>query len=162
MKGSPRDLWSWRAPSRQIHGQGTLQSKFTQERENVQRETKPQVKKWRLIYTQLPPPWEVPKKRKSRGTLRGGRDCYDPVEGDIYTLGGDKINTYNRYSPLRNYNDGMKEALHTLKRPPDSSPTQKRKKPRTVYFDDYEEFFKKNSVDFMNYLFDDSFLYDVY
>ena len=107
------------------------------------------------IYT-APPPWEVPRKRKSRGTLRGGRDCYDPIEGNIYTLGGENINTYNRYSPLRDVNDDMKEALHTLKRLPDSSPTQKRKKTRTVYFDNFEEFYKKNSVNFMYDLFDNS------
>ena len=101
------------------------------------------------IHSFPPPPWEVPRKRKPRGTFRGGRDCYDPLEGNIYTLGGESISTYNRYSPLSNTNDNMKEVLQTLKRPPDSSSTQKRKRMRTVYFDKYQEFHRKNSVNFM-------------
>ena len=106
------------------------------------------------IYT-APPPWEVPKKRKTRGTLKGGRDCYDPQEGDIYTLEGEEITTRNRYSPLGNFNDEMEEVLHTFKKPPDSCPVQIKKNPRIVCFDSNGEFFKKNSVNFMSDLFDD-------
>ena len=104
----------------------------------------------------FPPPWEVPRKRKPRGTPRGGRDCYDPVEGNIYFLGGENISTQNRYSLLRDANDDMKEVLHSSKRMPDSSPTRKRKKMRTVYFENYEEFYKKNSDIILFDLFNNS------
>ena len=70
----------------------------------------------------FPPPWKVPRKRKSRGTPRGGRDCYDPTEGNIYFIGGENIDTHNRYSLLRDDNEEVKEILHSSKRTPDSSP----------------------------------------
>ena len=76
----------------------------------------------------FPPPWEVPKKRKTRGILKGGRDCYDPHEGNMYTLKGGEVTTHNRYSPLVNHNDEMKEALQDTMKPPDSSPVHEEKK----------------------------------
>ena len=50
----------------------------------------------------------------------------------------------------------MKEVLHTFKKTPDLCPEQIKKNPRNVCFDSNREFFKKNNVNFMNDLFDDS------
>ena len=101
------------------------------------------------------PPWEVPKKRKTRGILKGGRDCYDPHEGNMYTLEGGEVTTHNRYSPLINNNDEMKEVLQNNDEPPDSSPVQEEKNQRIVYFENLEEFMRKNYVHLDNDKYDD-------
>ena len=78
-------------------------------------------------------PWEVPKERKNRGMLKRGRDCYDPHEGNIYTSEGGEVTTHNRYSPLVNCNDKMKEVLHNMEKPPDSSPDQDKKNSQSLF-----------------------------
>ena len=73
----------------------------------------------------------------------------------MYTSEGGEITTRNRYSPLGNYNDEMKEVLHETKKPPDSSPVQEEKNQRIIYFESYEEFFEKNCVNYWCDLFDE-------
>ena len=89
--------------------------------------------------------------------LKRGRDCYDPHEGNIYTSEGGEVTTHNRYSPLVNCNDKMKEVLHNIKKPPDSSPDQDKKNLQSVYFKNYEEFITKNYDNFCfnKYMIDD-------
>ena len=96
--------------------------------------------------------------------LKGGRDCYDPYERNIYSLKGGEVTTHNRFSPIAEYNDKMKEALHDDKKPPDSYPVQEKKNLRRVYFEKYEDcVLGNNSVNFCsnNYVNDDynSFMY---
>merc|ERR1711891_26044 len=76
----------------------------------------------------FPPPWRVPKRRKSGRFTRGGRDCYDPSDGNIYPMGGKEytghIKTHNRFSLLRDGEENMEEVLHSSRRRPDSSPAK--------------------------------------
>ena len=65
------------------------------------------------------PPWEAPEERKTRSTSKSGRDCYDPHERNIYTPVGGEVATHNKFSPLVDYNDKMKETLHDNKKPSD-------------------------------------------
>ena len=106
----------------------------------------------------FPPPWKVPKKRKSGGFTRGGRDCYDPTDGNIYPMRGrdsaHHINTHNRFSLLRDGEEDMEEVLHSSRRRPDSSPARKRL--RIFCFEDFGDFCRKNSRVILSHLFDNS------
>merc|ERR1712121_508183 len=102
--------------------------------------------------------WKVPRKRKSRNTPRGGRDCYDPTEGNIYSMRGrnfdNHMDTHNRFSLLRDGEEEMEEVLHLPKRRPDSSPARKRL--RIFCFEDFGDFCRKNSKIIPSHLFDNS------
>ena len=91
------------------------------------------------------PPWEVPRKRKLRGMLKG-RDCYDPIEEKLFTLNGGEITTSNRFSPIDDNEYNMKEVLQ-VKRMPDSHPEQNKRTPRKVYFRDQEDYILKMKND---------------
>ena len=91
------------------------------------------------------PPWEVPRKRKLRGMLKG-RDCYDPIEENLFTSKGGEITTHNRFSPIADYYN-MKEVLLDDEKIPDSYPVQDKKIPRKVYFKNQEDFIMKSDSD---------------
>ena len=48
---------------------------------------------------------------KLHSTSKSGRDCYDPHERNIYTPVGGEVATHNKFSPLVDYNNKMKENI---------------------------------------------------
>ena len=91
------------------------------------------------------PPWEVPRKRKLRGMLKG-RDCYDPIEENLFTSKGGEITTHNRFSPIADYYN-LKEVLHDDEKKPDLHPVQDKKISRKVYFKNHEDFIMRSDSD---------------